>query len=73
MKKCHCCGREMTLTEEWFNGDQGTQWCLECGYEKLVETEYGYYDPNEYYLDVDNILDDDLSEVEFFCLVKMKG
>ncbi len=69
--KCSYCDRDINkVKEDYYEGDSGKDCCEDCFSEYLSSSQYGFYDWAEAARDPDLMLDDELSDVEFFKLVK---
>jgi hypothetical protein len=64
--KCEKCGKAILLGERYFVSDGGIYFCGECGDDRLSKSTYGLYDSEADHGDPDSLLDDDLTDVDFF-------
>jgi len=70
MKCCYCDKKIDKKKEDHYEGDSGNNCCEDCFSEYLSSSKYGFYDWAETARDADFMSDDELSNVEFFNLVK---
>jgi len=65
--KCEICGKEIIDGQDnYYKSFGDIVFCESCGDERLGQSQYGYYDILDDMPDPDILLDDELSDVDFF-------